>query len=425
MAIRVKQAAGAFYGSVVGLVLLAACLAAPVARGNTAGEPMGDEFYDHVMPAPVTISVQDEEIQDILTLFSRSRDVNIITADDVSGKVSIELHKVPFDDALKAVASAAGFQVIRRNNIYYIQRAGGGDGGQDFLRDVRTYRLDYAKPGEILPVITGLLSEKGRASSYSPLRSIIVEDMPGVLENVALVIARLDTKPRQVLIEAKIIEARMAEGSSVGVDWSVLFAKDRGSAVLEGFASPAGAGSKGLFVTWGEGDITTALQAMETVEKLETLASPRLLALDGYAAEIMIGGQLGFSVVTTIDNTVIQSVQFLDTGTQLKITPFIGEDGFILMKIAPELSDGVIQEGLPSKTTTKVSTDVLVKDGDTLLIGGLIRTRDERVREGVPFLKDIPLLGRLFGVNRTDTQKTEVIILITPRILASGESPDF
>ncbi|MFH1843028.1 MAG: secretin N-terminal domain-containing protein [bacterium] len=374
--------------------------------------------------APVTLSAQNEDILDLLSLFSRTRGINIVTSGEVEGTVSIELNAVPFEEALQAVVAMTGFQVVKRGNIYYIQQSPGEESNQAFLHNVQTFRLDYAKPDDVLPVITQLLSENGRASSYPPLRSLVVEDMPEVLQNVSSVISSLDVSPRQVIIEAKIMEARMSRDANIGIDWASLFDGSNGDVTVAGFASPAGVSSEGLFVTWGQGDFTAALQALKTVDKLETVASPRLLAIDGSEAEIIIGGQLGFSVVTTVENTVIQSVQFLDTGTQLRITPFITQDGFILMKIHPELSDGVVQEGLPSKTTTEVSTDVLIKDGQTLLIGGLIRERDELSRKGIPLLMDIPVLGYLFGVTRTSVQKSEVIVLITPRILQPGEVVD-
>jgi type II secretory pathway component GspD/PulD (secretin) len=420
MGTQLIRARRSFPSLLLGLAWLSLCLV-PLSSPAKASDE-ANACADQEEPAPVTLSVQNEDILDIIALFSRSREVNIICTEEVSGKVSIELREVPFDEALQAVLSAVGLQVVKHSNIYYIQEATGGGGAQDFLRDVRTYRLNYAQPDDILPVVTGLLSGSGKATSYTPLRAVVVEDIPAVLESVGEVIASLDTQPRQVLIEAKIIQARISEDSSVGIDWTLFFDNMQGNVALEGFAAPGG---EGLFVTWGDGDFTGALEALESVENLETLASPRLLAIDGTSAEIMVGGQLGFSVVTTVDNTVIQSVQFLDSGTKLQITPYIGDDGYILMKIHPELSDGVIQEGLPSKTTAEVNSDVLVKDGHTLLIGGLIREREEKTHRGVPLLKDIPYLGRLFGKYTKSSVREEIIIIITPRILAPGESADF
>lgn len=372
---------------------------------------------------PVTLSVSNVEITELLQMFSRSRNLNIVSGEGVTGRVSIDLHGVPFEHALNAATAMVGCQVIRLDNIYFVDKISGDDAESTF-KQVKTFRLDYAVPGEIEVVVREMLSEKGRVTSYVPLRSVVVEDRPDVLARVAAVIENLDLAPRQVLIEARIMEARVSNDMRYGIDWSLLFSpgKGGGEVSLEGFTTPEGLSREGLFMSWGEGDFRTAIEALEGVEELNTLAAPRLLAVDGTQAEIIIGGELGFSVVTTIDNSVIQSVEFLDTGTQLRITPTIAADGNILMKIHPELSNGVIQENLPSKTTAEVTTNVLIKNGHTLFIGGLIRERDERVRKGIPLLKRIPFLGALFGKTVISHEKTELITLITPRIIEPGDT---
>jgi type IV pilus assembly protein PilQ len=345
----------------------------------------------------------------------------------VSGTVSIELHEVPFEEALRAVAAAAGLAVVRHDDLYFVRPSSTGDPADDIIREARTFRLDYARSDDVLAVVQNMISETGKVMSYPPLRALVVEDRPDVLERIAETIGSIDVPPRQVMIEAQILEARLSRDSRYGIDWSLIFSSGDGSGdvVVEGFASPAAAGTEGLFVTWGQGDFAGAIEALQNVEELRTLAAPRVLAVDGSQAEIIIGGQLGFSVVTTVENTVIQSVEFLDTGAQLRITPIITGDGHVLMRVNPELSDGVIEEGLPSKTTTQVTSDVLLKDGHTLLIGGLIREREEKTRSGIPILSRIPILGGLFGQTTTGVQRSEVIALITPRIVEPGESPPY
>jgi len=406
-----------------GLTLMVAGLSA-VAPVNSALARAQRNSGSPVQP-PVTLSVQNQDVRDILTMFSQSRGVNIVSSGEVEGTVTLELHEVPFDRALQAVVSLAGFQLIERDDIYFVREPLDDDSAASVLRDVATYRLDYAKPGQILPAVTALLSGVGEVTAYEPLRVIIVEDLPSVLRNVATVVEALDKAPRQVLIEARILEARMAKDVRIGVDWSVLLDRGNGTAALEGFAGTAGGGSQGLFMTWENDDVTAAIEALDEVSELNTLSAPRLLAVDGTEAEIIIGGQLGFSVVTTFENTVMQSVEFLDTGAQLRITPTITGDQYVMMQIHPELSNGVIQEGLPSKTTAEVTTDVLVKDGQTLLIGGLITEREEKIRKGIPLLKSIPLLGMFFGQTVTTIEKSELIALITPRIIEPGETIDY
>jgi len=390
--------------------------------GAVGGALASDE--QPVVHAPVTISVQDVDVKEVLAMLSRSRDINIVCEGVVHGPVSVDLHAVPFEEALRAIVVMAGFDVVHKGSIYYVHSAGDSDPTVDVGRSMRTFRLEYASSDLIKTLTEEYLSPIGKVTSYMPLRSVVVEDLPHVLDRLELMIKSLDQAPRQVFIEAQILEAHLSRDVTVGIDWSLLFSREGGNGQLvdQGFANHPDAGMEGMFLTWGKGDFTSVIEALEDVDELNTLASPRVMAIDGMAAMVQIGGQLGFTVRTIVDNTVIESVQFLDTGAQLSITPLITSDGFVQMRIHPELSDGVVQEGLPSKTTTQVTSNVLVRDGETIFIGGLIREREETVRKGIPGLMNIPIVGGLFGRSELHVQKSEIIVLITPHILKPGES---
>ncbi|MBP6875856.1 MAG: hypothetical protein KBD56_07275 [Candidatus Eisenbacteria bacterium] len=407
---------------------LRAAILLPFVCGCLAGLARGQERRpDQAEPSPetrlVSLSVENMEVRDVLSMLAGSRPLNLVCGDEVQGRVSIDLHDVPFEDALQAVVAMAGFEVTRRGDIHFVRRDPSGDPREALLRELRTYRLDYAQTEELLPTVQAHLSPLGEAIGYEPLRTLVVEDRPEVLDRLDGLIAALDVAPRQVLIEAQIIEVRLSDDMSVGIDWSLVFSEGAGSGTADGqgFGAPASSGAEGFFVSWEEGDFSAVLQSLEGVEETRTLSAPRLLATDGAEAEIIIGDQLGFNVVTVVDNTVMQSVEFLDTGAQLRITPTITGDGYVLMKLHPELSDGAIDKGLPSKNTSQVSTEVLVKDGHTLLIGGLIRERDEETRRGIPLLVRIPVLGALFGRTTRVRQTSELVTLITPHILQPGE----
>ena len=404
------------------------CLLLPLLFGTLVAPAHGQDGIVRLdtSPAPVTLSAQDLDIREALAMISRSRNLNIIYEENVSGRISLDLRNVPFQEALRAVVSMAGYDVVRKGNIYFVRQPASGT-RESILTEVHTLRLDFANPDDVIPVVAPMLSPVGKVMSYPPLRTLVVEDRSDVIERIAQVIANLDQPPRQVLIEAQIIEARLSNDLRFGIDWSLVFSSGNGAGnvVASGFAAPAAAGSKGLFVSWAEGDFMARLEALEGVDEVHTVASPRLLAVDGSEAEIIIGGQLGYTVVTTYDRAVMESVEFLDTGAQLRIRPTITGDGKVLMNIHPELSDGVIEKGLPSKTTAQVTTDVLVEDGQTLLIGGLIQTREEVNRKGIPILMNIPLIGALFGQTVRSQKRSELITLITPTIVEPGETPPY
>jgi type II secretory pathway component GspD/PulD (secretin) len=395
------------------LALLAIGTVSPLwAQSTPSDDPADDAVQIQVVGsqdryAPVTLSARELDIRDVLTMLSRSRGLNIVATDEVRGLVTLELHGVPFQEALRAVVAVAGFEVSKKGDIWFVYRPEGEDPALSVTRETRSFRLDYAQAEDLISVVEEILSPIGSAISYPPLRTIVVEDRPLVLDRIRAVLAALDSPPRQVVIEAQIIEAQLSKDWRFGIDWSHVFssAKGSGEILVDGFAAPPGSG-EGMFVTWAGDDFMASLEAVEGISNLQVLAAPRLLAIDGSDASIMIGGQLGFYVTRTIENQVLQSVEFLDTGTQLIVTPTIAGDGYIQMRIHPELSDGVVEQGLPSKTTAQVTSNVLVRDGDTLLIGGIIREREETTRKGIPLLVRLPLIGGLFGKTVRQVQRS-------------------
>ncbi len=147
------------------------------------------------------------------------------------------------------------------------------------------------------------------------------------------------------------------------------------------------------------------------------LANPKVLALNKQRGEVLVGREDGYLTTTVTDTTTVQTVEFLKTGTRLTFRPFIGNDGYIRLEVHPEDSDGTVVGGLPSKTTTEVTSNVMVKDGHTIVIGGLFREGNTRARKQVPVLGNIPILGALFRNANDQTTREEIIILLTPHII--------
>ena len=171
------------------------------------------------------------------------------------------------------------------------------------------------------------------------------------------------------------------------------------------------------------GHVQAFIEALSVKNKVETIASPQLLAIHGKTSRIQVGDRLGFRVTTTTQTSSLESVEFLEVGTLLEVTPYISKNGLIRMVVHPEVSTGSITpDGLPEERTTEASTEMLVGDGETVLIGGLLNVSRQRTRNQVPILGDIPLLGLLFGRNGWVDVQSELLILITPRIV--GPSPN-
>jgi type II secretory pathway component GspD/PulD (secretin) len=180
----------------------------------------------------------------------------------------------------------------------------------------------------------------------------------------------------------------------------------------------------GLFanVLTGSGNFqfAAALDALQTKTDVNTLSTPKVLAIHGETAKVQVGGQQGYSVSQTNLGVTSENIEFIDTGIVLEITPYIDNDNNVLLNVKPSVTSAELEEGIPVTRTAFVNTWLLAKSGDTVLIGGLIQDSRTKTRDEVPCLGNIPGLGLLFGRRARSVDKVELVILITPRVLAPG-----
>jgi type IV pilus assembly protein PilQ len=177
------------------------------------------------------------------------------------------------------------------------------------------------------------------------------------------------------------------------------------------------AGQGGLQIGIVRNNLGVFISALESVADTTVLANPKVLVLNKQAGEVQVGQQLGYETTTVTQTTSTQTVQFLDTGTILSFRPYIGDNGFIRMEIHPEDSTGSVTNNLPDKTTTEVTSNVMIKDGNTIVIGGMFKDNSSSSRNQVPILGNLPIVGALFRSQTDNTQRQEVIILLTPHII--------
>jgi hypothetical protein len=164
-------------------------------------------------------------------------------------------------------------------------------------------------------------------------------------------------------------------------------------------------------------NVSAFVSALEEVSDTSVLANPKVLTLNKQVGEVLVGREDGYKTLTVTESTVVETVEFLQTGTRLVFRPFIGNDGYIRMEVHPEDSDGRVVNELPQKSTTEVTTNIMVKDGHTIVIGGLFRESSSRGRSQIPGLGNLPLVGALFRQQADNTSREEIIILLTPHIV--------
>jgi type II secretory pathway component GspD/PulD (secretin) len=270
---------------------------------------------------------------------------------------------------------------------------------------------------------------------------VIVQDEEPVLREIDQLISQLDVQPPQVLIEAVILTVTLNKDQEFGVNFGVVDAArsllgvvgngatlnttlgfgpakvlTAGGQVAGNSNTGFAADEHGLKFGFIDNNVQGFLRALQTIGRLEVLATPRLLVLNKQLAELQLGQLLGYTTFSQSQVSTVQSVQFLPVGTLLRVRPFISTDGMVRMEVHPERSSGQVINNIPQTDTTEVTTNVMVPDGATIVIGGLMENNDNKQEAGLPILGDLPCLGFLFRQRQHTHLKRELVVLLTPRI---------
>lgn len=372
----------------------------------------------------VSLALRNVELNNVMEMLSRAGRINVLLSGEANTEVSVNLYDVDIEEAIKSVAAAAGMAWEKRGDSYFIvAREDVGKYGSGGPTQLRTFKIQYSDPRAIQEILEKHLSSYGKITTLPARRLLVVEDTPGFLDRIATLLISLDRRPKQIFIEAKILEIDLRNIESFGLDWAKLFESDGGlgQVGVRGLTNSAAGSSTGLFFELVTPNVEVFLDALRSEGRLRTLATPKLLAMEDHEAEAIIGDRLGYNVTTTIDNVTTTSVEFLESGVILRVTPSVDQQNRILLDVHPEVSTGTVSDdGIPSQSTTEVTTTMLVDSGQAVFIGGLIRRTAEATREGVPVLGSLPLLGRLFSNRASNVITTELVVLITPYII--GES---
>jgi general secretion pathway protein D len=236
---------------------------------------------------------------------------------------------------------------------------------------------------------------------------------------------RLDILPLQVLIEATIAEVRLNDELKYGLQWAFESGNFSGSALGSVSLSDTAPAFSGFNMVLDTGDVRVVLNALSEVTDVEVVSSPQLMVLDNQQARLQVGDQVPIatqSAISTIaDAPIVNSIQYFDTGVILEVTPRVNASGLVTLDILQEVSDAVLTESSlidsPTIQQRSIRSIVAVQSGETVALGGLIRERSTESVSGIPVLMEIPLLGNLFKTTGQDAQRTELLVLITPRVI--------
>lgn len=397
-------------------------LALAMAGGLCGGSFSVAQTIDDV-PTRISLSMRDVQLAEVMEMLSLQNRINILLADGVAGVVSINLYDVELESAIESITNAAGYVLERRADTYFVvEPEDAGQYGDSGFTVVRAFNVRYTDTALLESSLSPYLSSYGTLTALPARKLIVVEDQPTFVSRIARLLAQLDQRPKQILIEAKILEITLSDEDAFGIDWQKFFQGDGGAGSgtfgTQGLSGPGSSATAGFFFDYLTPDYEIVLNALESRGRLRTLSTPKLLALENEEAAVIIGDRRGYRVTTTINQVTTESIEFLESGVILRVTPSVDDQGRIMLEVHPEVSNGTVDaNGIPSQTTTEVTTRLLVPNGQTVFLGGLIRHTSTQNQQRVPVLGRIPGLRKIFGNEQATNIVTETIILITPRIV--------
>lgn len=416
----------------------------------------------------IDLHVKDLDVATVLQLLSIQSKRNIVATKDVAGSVTADLYGVDFYEALDAILQPNGFGYREKGKFIYVytQAQLSEIAKQEEKPVVKVVKLNYINAKDASTFVTPLLSGAGSialsgeppvsimpttsdagSNTSAHMDTLVIRDLQGNVEQINSVLNELDVRPRQVSIKATVLQATMSEANGFGVDISILsgvgpesfltpfnFIEDLASGNLDGAKQPnnrAGVaeitpgnavnGPSNVQIGFVAGSVQAFIRALDEVTDTTIIANPEVLVLNRQRADLLIGGRLGYVSTQQTETSSTQTVEFLDVGTQLTVRPFVSSDDMVRLELRPSVSTGFTQlQGgfvIPNTETQELTTNVMVHDGKTVVIGGLFQEDHQVSRSQVPGLGDVPILGNAFKGVDDASNRSEVIFMITPNIV--------
>ena len=416
----------------------------------------------------LSLSFQDIEVRSVLQLLAEFTDLNLVASDTVSGRITLRLKNVPWDQALELILKTKGLDQRQSGNVLLVAPAAEIAAREKLelenqkqiseLAPLRTefVQVRYASATELFNLFSSggdggssMLSERGSVIVDERTNSIILTDTADRLEEFRRVIGQLDIPVRQVLIEARIVSANTTFSEEMGITWggggirnqdstniryggsqttltelqNILVSgmgdiTSPGDLVVDLGVTGAGASSFGVGLTGAGYLVDLELSALAADGNAEVVARPKVITADKSSATIESGVEIPYQEASSSGAT---STSFKDAVLSLEVTPQITPDDRIIMKLnVKQDTVGQIFNGVPSINTNEITTEVLVDNGQTIVLGGVFQTDKNIATTKTPFLGDLPYVGRLFKRTTETDNKQELLIFITPKIIADS-----
>lgn len=378
----------------------------------------------------ISIDLYQAEVSDVLRMIGEQYGLNIIISKGVEGKISLRLENVLLKDALDVILEAVNCEMVKIGDILKVVPKIIKEEVTTIKTTTEIYTPKFLKATDLKNSIINLLTKEGKIdifvrSSSGERDVLLITDTEENISRIRKIIEKLDTDPGQVLIESKMIETSLEKLSELGIDWDIT-GEITGSSKDTSFPfERKGTLSGFTFGRLSYEELKVVLKALETQGNTNIISNAKVATINGSPAEILVGSEVPiklFERIKELGTWGITGYQKETIGIKLKVTPRIVDNKLISMEIHPEVSEitGWVNDevgGVPIKGTREVTTNVIMEDGETIVIGGLLKESEVKNEKKVPFFGDLPLFRNFFKRKTASKQKTDLLIFITANIL--------
>jgi type IV pilus assembly protein PilQ len=400
---------------------------------------------------PISLDLQEADVKNVLRLLADVSGANIVIEPDVGGKVTLKVSRVPWDQVLDMILAMNNLGQEQTGGVIRIARQDKlkkelGEREAEFkarqqvmetakeMGDIATnyLQVNYAQAAKIATKIEKMKSAKGKVTVDDRTNLILYSDYPAYIQSARELLAKLDLPTPQVLIEGRIVQLNSSASRELGITWNFDSTSVNNSGVHQYLGNLAINHAVAATSTMGFGfgqilgqtlyNVDIQIQAAESAGKGKIVSAPRVLTLDNVEATIVQGTQIPYRKLSEFGVT---TTEFKDATLELKVTPHITPDQKVRLEIKakkeqPDFTQLVGADAAPAIQTRRVTTELLVADGDTIVIGGVIEDSESLNESRTPGLSQVPILGALFKNQRYQKAKNELLIFMSPRIANTG-----
>ena len=425
---------------------------APMVKETTNAAPPAEESKISDEGVIDLLAFQEVDIQQVLRTLSYKSGINIVAGPEVTGLVTIRLENVPWKQALDVILQTYGYAYEQKGSIITVTTVENLKKRRDDANVLseqeplitKTFILNYAKAKDVIVSVEKMKTSRGSVNFDERTNALIVTDIASNVDLMAGVITKLDATTPQVLIEAKIVETTLNNTENLGIDWVTQasisagqrpmtwpFTNHTENKYMKHDNFPGAQDTDFTYGTINFSQLQAVLELLRTRTDTNILSNPRIVTLDNQTAKITVGSQ--YPIPNYVYNEEqarlqVNGFDYKDIGIIFEVTPHVNNAGYISMDLQPritEILDFVTVENtsLPRLSSEEAKTRVMVKDGETLVIAGLIKDQATDIKKKTPFLGDIPILGLIFQKTEKTKVKTDLLVFLTPHIITTTEEP--